>query len=117
KTPSRDVTTSRQSRRTNLNRDARRAHGDTRTRPPARINEPWVDAAAVAEHLSCDRGWVYENAHRLGAIRLGGGSKPRLRFKLSLVDQALNACSAGRESEVAETVVVEPRQARRPRQS
>lgn len=39
-----------------------------------------VDAAELARRLGVTRSWVYENATKLGAIRLGSGSAPRLRF-------------------------------------
>jgi hypothetical protein len=39
-----------------------------------------LTAAEVASRYGVKRGWVYDNAARLGAIRLGRGSKARLRF-------------------------------------
>lgn len=39
-----------------------------------------VDAATVAAELNVSRAWVYDNADALGAIRLGEGERPRLRF-------------------------------------
>ena len=41
-----------------------------------------VDAAELARRLGIERSWVYTHAHaiELGAVKLGGGSKPRLRF-------------------------------------
>ncbi|HMC50828.1 MAG TPA: hypothetical protein VKH20_09285 [Solirubrobacterales bacterium] len=39
-----------------------------------------ISAAAVAERWGVSRRWVYEQAERLGARRLGAGSRPRLRF-------------------------------------
>jgi hypothetical protein len=39
-----------------------------------------VDAAELARRLGVTRAWVYENASRLGAIRLGSGPSPRMRF-------------------------------------
>ncbi len=47
-----------------------------------------LDAAQLATHLGVTRTWVYEHAHQLGAIRLGTGTKARLRFDL---DTATNA--------------------------
>jgi hypothetical protein len=63
-------------------------------------NDVLVDAAALAAHLSVDRGWVYEHADELGAVRLGSGPKARLRFDLEDVRRRLSAtaCSVGRES-------------------
>lgn len=39
----------------------------------------YVDAATLAAELGVDRHWVYANADKLGAIRLGG-PQGRLRF-------------------------------------
>ena len=39
-----------------------------------------VDAAELARRLGVTRAWVYEHATELGAIRLGSGPSPRLRF-------------------------------------
>lgn len=47
-----------------------------------------VDAAELAGLLGVERGWVYDNAEHLGAIRLGDGGRPRLRFN---VERALAA--------------------------
>ncbi len=41
---------------------------------------PLVDAAELARLLGIERSWVYTHAIELGAIRLGGGRRPRLRF-------------------------------------
>lgn len=41
-----------------------------------------VDAAGLAEYLHVSRDVIYANADRLGAIRLGDGERPRLRFVL-----------------------------------
>ena len=42
--------------------------------------EQLVTATDVAARFGVSRTWVYDNAERLGAIRLGTGSKARLRF-------------------------------------
>lgn len=39
-----------------------------------------VDAAAVADLLGIKRSTVYQHAHELGAVRIGDGDRPRLRF-------------------------------------
>jgi hypothetical protein len=39
-----------------------------------------VDAAELARGLGVTRAWVYEHATKLGAVRLGSGPAPRLRF-------------------------------------
>jgi len=67
-----------------------------------------VGVDAVAEHLGVDRGWVYEHADQLGVRRLGNGSKPRLRFSLSEVDQKLATCSPSRRSEGSASDVTKP---------
>ena len=54
-----------------------------------------VDAQDLAEQLGVDRDWVYANAERLGAIRLGTGPRARLRFD---VEQAREALAAGNVS-------------------
>jgi hypothetical protein len=47
-----------------------------------------VSAATLANLLGISRSCVYEHADRLGAIELGNGTRPRLRFD---VDQAREA--------------------------
>ena len=49
----------------------------------------YVDAATVAEMLCVDRDWVYAHARDLGAVRLGSGSKARVRFDPSRVGARL----------------------------
>lgn len=49
----------------------------------------YIDAAALAQDLGVERDWVYANARRLGAIRLGNGQRGRLRFDRELVAQRL----------------------------
>lgn len=39
-----------------------------------------VDAATLAGLLGVSRGWVYRHREMLGAVRLGLGPRPRLRF-------------------------------------
>lgn len=39
-----------------------------------------IDAAELARRLGIERSWVYSHAIELGAVKLGGGPKPRLRF-------------------------------------
>jgi hypothetical protein len=73
-----------------------------------------VDAAVVAAYLSVDRAYVYENAARLGARRLGDGPRARLRFSLDDVDAA-TSCLTGRGSSSAQSGTVEPKPTRRRR--
>jgi hypothetical protein len=42
--------------------------------------ESMLTAAEVAADLGVSRTWVYENAKKLGGIRLGTGRRARLRF-------------------------------------
>jgi hypothetical protein len=62
----------------------RREHEPADPRP-ARL----LDATQLARHLGVTRAWVYEHAHQLGAIRLGTGTKARLRFDLDTATKAL----------------------------
>ena len=39
-----------------------------------------VDAAELARMFGIERSWVYSHAIELGAVKLGTGAKPRLRF-------------------------------------
>jgi hypothetical protein len=57
-----------------------------------------VDAQRLADALGVRRATVYEHADELGAIRLGGGSKPRLRFDLEKAQEAF-ACYASKRSQ------------------
>jgi hypothetical protein len=52
--------------------------------PTARL----VDAAELADLLGVARSWVYDNAERIGGVRLGDGPRGRLRFD---VERALTA--------------------------
>lgn len=63
------------------------------TSPPA-FEQGLVDAATLARELGVSRAWVYENADRIGAVRIGAGSKPRLRFDVTTARAALNAPEA-----------------------
>ncbi|HEY6781591.1 MAG TPA: hypothetical protein VI111_11585 [Thermoleophilaceae bacterium] len=49
----------------------------------------WIDAREVARRFGFSRAWVYEHAGRLGAVRVGSGSRPRLRFNARVVAEAL----------------------------
>jgi hypothetical protein len=39
-----------------------------------------VDAGTLAAEFGVTRSWVYEHRDELGAVRIGAGPKPRLRF-------------------------------------
>jgi len=48
-----------------------------------------VDAATLASELGVTRSWVYEHRDELGVVRLGAGTKPRLRFDVETARRAL----------------------------
>jgi hypothetical protein len=60
---------------------AMRLHADS---PPS--SGDLLDAAEVARLLKCERGWVYEHKEELGAVALGAGVRPRLRFPRARVE-------------------------------
>jgi hypothetical protein len=78
---------------------------------PARL----VDATTVARRYGLTRQWVYEHAHELGAIRLGNGGRPRLRFDLKRVAEALAQDSQHRPSAARRTVAQRYTRRGRPR--
>jgi hypothetical protein len=47
---------------------------------PRPSRKPLISAEEVSKWWGMSRRWVYENANRLGARRLGTGRRPRLRF-------------------------------------
>jgi hypothetical protein len=57
-----------------------------------------VDAQTLADALGVDRSYVYSHADELGAVRIGSGSKPRLRFDLDTARKAF-ACYASNQSQ------------------
>jgi hypothetical protein len=63
-------------------------------REVARLTGPGgglLTASEVAVAFNVARGWVYAHADELGAIRLGDGPRPRLRFDPAVVAQRLQA--------------------------
>ena len=68
---------------------ARRVVEALRHEAPARIE--LVDAAELARRLGIERSWVYTHAIELGAIRLGDGRRPRLRFDPHLAIERMRA--------------------------
>jgi hypothetical protein len=56
-------------------------------------------ASEVADLLGVSRKWVYEHAGDLGAIRMGAGPKPRMRFDPDECVARLRALSAPRPVE------------------
>jgi hypothetical protein len=58
--------------------------------PPAPDEpEKMLSAAEVAERWGVDRSWVYQHSHQLGAIPMGNGRRPRLRFDPEQVARVL----------------------------
>src|SRR5271165_5008089 len=57
---------------------------------------PLVDAATLARELGTSRDWVYEHSDLLGALRLGSGPRPRLRFDPVAARAALTCYGGGR---------------------
>jgi hypothetical protein len=62
---------------------------------------PLVDAATIAELIGTTRDWVYQNADRLGAIRLGDGPRARLRFDPERVERALGSDASDQRAQPA----------------
>lgn len=54
-----------------------------------------ISAAEVAGRWGIGRRWVYEHAEELGAIRLGAGARPRLRFDPEAVAERLGELVGG----------------------
>jgi hypothetical protein len=52
-------------------------------------NRELIDAAELARRFGIERAWVYSHAIELGAVKLGGGAKPRLRFDPEVAAQVL----------------------------
>jgi hypothetical protein len=54
-----------------------------------------VDAAELARRFGIERAWVYSHAIELGAVKLGGGAKPRLRFDPEIAARVLRRVGEG----------------------
>jgi hypothetical protein len=50
-----------------------------------------VDASELASRFALTRWWVYEHANELGAVTLGDGPRPRLRFDPEVAAEVLRA--------------------------
>jgi hypothetical protein len=61
--------------------------------PTPESPEGLVDASEIARRTGRSRWWVYEHAGELGAVRLGAGSRPRLGFWPSRLDEYLQAAA------------------------
>jgi hypothetical protein len=67
----------------------------------ARQEREFLDASELARVLGVEREWVYEHQELLGAIRLGKGSRPRLRFEVMRALEALDELPVAREARLA----------------
>jgi hypothetical protein len=74
-----------------------------------------LTAAEVAERLAVSEAWVRENADRLGAVRLAGGARPRLRFDPAKAAEALDLRCEGKGSADGSNGSSSPGSARRRR--
>ena len=54
-----------------------------------------VDAAELARRFGIERSWVYTHAIELGAVKLGDGPKPRLRFDPQIAARVLRRVGEG----------------------
>ncbi len=54
-----------------------------------------VDAAELARQFGIERSWVYSHAIELGAVKLGSGPKPRLRFDPQIAARVLRRVGDG----------------------
>lgn len=54
-----------------------------------------VDAAELARRFGIERSWVYSHAIELGAVKLGSGAKPRLRFDPQIAARMLRKAGEG----------------------
>lgn len=75
----------------------------------------FVNAQELAAELGVARDWVYANAQRLGAIRLGDGPKARLRFDVAQARRALMSGDDGGRSPDIE--IPRPKRRRSPRRT
>jgi hypothetical protein len=78
-----------------------------------RRGEELVNAAKLVELLGVSRDYVYDHADELGAIRLSGRDRARLRFHPDTAKAALAAASQ-RPHQSSDSPPREPRRPRRP---
>ena len=82
-----------------------------------RASRQLLTAAQLAQQLGVTRRWIYEHATHLGAIRVGTGAKPRLRFDADVAAQALNPSHANKGPELPDRPQRQRSRRRPPRQS
>jgi lipoprotein-anchoring transpeptidase ErfK/SrfK len=68
-------------------------HGDAAT-------VGYATAAELERRYGISRGWFYAHKDELGAVRMGSGKRPRLRFDRALVEARLSAPLTSRSLEV-----------------
>ena len=56
----------------------------------------FIDAVEVSHRFGVSREYVYEHADELGAVRLGEGSRPRLRFDVQKVAERFGSLASSR---------------------
>jgi hypothetical protein len=62
--------------------------------------EDWIDASEVSRRFGLSRSWVYAHARQLGAVPIGSGPRPRLRFDPRVVADALRTSGAAIDEQV-----------------
>jgi hypothetical protein len=62
---------------------------------------PLVDAASLGRELGVSRQFAYDHAEELGVLRLGSGSRPRLRFNLEVAKRSCRQSFTGTASPAA----------------
>jgi AraC-like DNA-binding protein len=73
-----------------------------------------LPASEVARRFGLSRDYLYRHAEELGAVRVGDGKRPRLRFDPEVVAERLSARSIRRGSEPRKArPKAKPRRARR----
>jgi hypothetical protein len=77
--------------------------------------EALINAADVACLVGMKRGWVYEHAGDLGAVRLGPGPRPRLGFYPARVNEYLESIANPPPISLPTHAPPRRRQRRRPR--
>jgi hypothetical protein len=73
-----------------------------------------VDAAELARRLGIERSWVYTHAIELGAVKLGSGRKPRLRFDPQVAARVLRRTDEGPAADPPARSGERARRSRRP---
>lgn len=65
------------------------------------VRPRWMTAQEVADMLGCAVSVIYRRAEELGAVRIGDGPRPRLRFDPECVGEALRRRGASERSDAA----------------